>query len=339
MDIKEKDINQLKEFVHGKPQNVVIVSHTNPDGDAVGSSLAWASILRSNGHNVTCVVPNRYPSFLEWLPGIAELRIFKTDAHEVETAITQADTIYLMDFNQVNRLDGIGDLIEKNQNLKTILIDHHLDPPSIFDLELSYPKASSTSFLVYCLIERLGELKKLDKDMAEQLYVGIMTDTGNFSFSNLSPELFRAVANLAEKGIDIPYINRMVYHSFTLDRLKLLGHALDKMQVIKLNDSEIAYITLKESELRRFSFQMGDSEGFVNYPLSIRGMAMSAIFIETRNFIRVSFRSREDVDASLFARKYFGGGGHKNASGGISHVDMAQTVENFKKAVNEFFGK
>ncbi len=325
-------------LVDGEPQNVVIVSHTNPDGDAIGSSLAWATTLHRRGHRVMCVVPNRYPSFLDWMPGIDELRVYKIHKEEVEKAIAEADTIYCMDFNQIQRLDGIGELIEKNTGAKTVLIDHHLDPPHVYGLELSYPKSSSTSFLVYCLIEEIEGLGAIDKTIGEQLYAGIMTDTGNFSFSFLSPELFRAVAVLVEKGIDIPYINRMVYHSFTADRLKLLGHVLDKMQIMKAGGEQIAYMTLKESDLRKFNFQIGDSEGFVNYPLSIRGLALAAMFIETRQFIRVSFRSREDVDCSEFARRYFDGGGHKNASGGKSYVPMAQTVEDYKKAVHEFFG-
>lgn len=337
MELSQEIIQQLKRIIDSPAQNVVIVSHTNPDGDAIGSSLAWATLLRNHGHRVMCVVPNRYPGFLDWLPGISELKVYKFCQQEVEQAIAQANLIFCLDFNQIHRLDGVGELIEKNNQAKVILIDHHLDPPHIFDLEISCPHISSTSFLVYKLIEKLDGIEIIDKETGEQLYVGIMTDTGNFSFSFLTPELLRAVAVLVERGIDIPYINRMVYHSFTADRLKLLGYALNKMETLDVNGNQAAYITLKESELRRFNFQIGDSEGFVNYPLSIRGLALSAMFIETRNFIRISFRSRVDVDASAFARRYFDGGGHKNAAGGKSYVPMPETIENYKKAVAEFF--
>ena len=339
MKFTKKEIEALNALINAAPCNVVIVSHANPDGDAIGSSLAWATILRRRGHTVTCVVPNRYPSFLDWLPGIEDLRIWKIQPEEVVRAVAEAEVVYCMDFNQLQRLEGVGELIEKNTRAKRVLIDHHLDPPHIYDVEISHTESSSTAFLVYCLIEKLESIDAIDKTIGEQLYVGIMTDTGNFSFSFLTPELFRAVAVLVEKGIDIPYINRMVYHSFTADRLKLLGHALNKMQTMEVNGYQAAYITLKETELRKFNFQIGDSEGFVNYPLSVRGLALSAMFIETRNFIRISFRSREDIDASLFARKYFEGGGHKNASGGKSFVSMAETVENYKNAVREFFGE
>lgn len=339
MDLTTQMVEQLRTLIDAPARNVMIVSHSNPDGDAIGSSLAWATVLRARGHKVECVVPNRFPGFLDWMPGISELKVYKLHREEVEKSIAEADIIFCLDFNQIHRLDGMGEHIDKNTAATLVLIDHHLDPPHIFDLEISCPTVSSTSFLVYKLIEQLDGLDIVDKMMGEQLYVGIMTDTGNFSFSFLTPELFRAVAVLVEKGIDIPYINRMVYHSFTADRLKLLGHALNKMEMLTVNGYQAAYITLKESELRRFNFQIGDSEGFVNYPLSVRGLALSAMFIETRNFIRISFRSRVDVDASVFARRYFEGGGHKNAAGGKSYVSMAETVENYKKAVTEFFGQ
>jgi len=339
VEISTKDIDALRVLVAGEPQRMVVVSHTNPDGDAVGSSLAWAEYLRRKGHHVVCVVPNRFPSFLEWMPQVESLKIYKLHADEVEHAVVQADAIFCIDFNQLERLEGVGPLIEQNRRATKVLIDHHLDPTPVFDLLISYPPISSTAYLVYRLIEALdGSAQAIDRTMAEQLYVGIMTDTGNFSYSFLTPDLFRAVAVLVEKGIDIPHINRMVYHSFTSDRLRLLGHALNKMQIVEVNGYRAAWITLSEAELRRFNFQIGDSEGFVNYPLSIRGLALSAIFIETRAFIRASFRSREDIDASIFARRYFDGGGHKNASGGKSFTSLAETVENYKKAVGEFFG-
>ncbi len=337
-DKKEK-IEQLRALVSGPAQKVVIASHTNPDGDAIGSSLAWAALLRRYGHSVTCVVPNRYPAFLEWLPDIHDLKIYKVHADEVTRAVAEADTIYCLDFNQIHRLDSIGELIEQNEKSKKVLIDHHLDPPHIYDIEFSNPDYSSTCMLVYTLISHLSNTDIIDLPMAEQLYVGIMTDTGNFSHSNLTPQLFRAVATLVEKGLDIPLINRRVYNSFSADRLRLMGYALSKMEVIGPKVDRVAYITLTEAELRRFNFRLGDSEGFVNYPLSIRDLALSAMLIQNRHFIRISLRSRPDVDASEFARRYFDGGGHKNAAGGKSHDDMATTIERFKTAVKEFFGE
>ncbi len=337
MEFSNDKLEFLRELVCGAPQNVVIAAHTNPDGDAIGSSLAWAAMLRRRGHNVTCVVPNRYPAFLEWLPDIKDLKINKLHPAEVAAAVAAANSVYCLDFNQIPRLDGIGELIEKNEHAKKILIDHHLDPPHEYDIELSDPACSSTCFLVYKLIEKLGMAAEIDLPMAEQLYVGIMTDTGNFSHSNLSAELFRAVATLVERGLDIPRVNRLIYNSFSADRLRLMGYALSKMETVGADPHRVAYMTLTEAELRRFNFRLGDSEGFVNYPLSIRDMAISAMFIETRQFIRISLRSRPDVDVSEFARRYFDGGGHKNAAGGKSYEKMPATIERFKKAVEEFF--
>lgn len=331
------DIEKLRSVVLGAPRRVVIASHTNPDGDAIGSSLAWAAILRRHGHSVVCMVPNRYPSFLEWLPGIDTLKIFKFKEQEMAAEVAAADTVFCLDFNQIHRLDGIGELIEANDKAEKILIDHHLDPPHTWSLELSESTASSTCFIIHNLIEQLGLTDEIDRAMAEQLYVGIMTDTGNFSHSNLSAELFRAVASLVERGLDVPYINRQIYNSFSVDRLRLLGYALNKMEIIGSPDNRTAYITLREGELRRFNFKIGDSEGFVNYPLTIDGLALSAMFVETHRFIRISLRSRPDVDAREFARRYFDGGGHKNAAGGKSFVPMAETIARFKAAVDEFF--
>ncbi|MCC8019063.1 MAG: bifunctional oligoribonuclease/PAP phosphatase NrnA [Rikenellaceae bacterium] len=339
MELDSDNLSQLKEIVYGEPCRITVVSHTNPDGDAIGSSLAWASFLRSHGHTVECVVPNRFPYFLEWMPGIATLRIYKDDKKgETAAFIASSRVIFCLDFNCIDRLEGLGETIQANTEARVVLIDHHLDPPDGYDIYFTSPEYSSTSFLVYQLISALDGQKAIDKEMGENLFVGMMTDTGNFSFSNLSAELFETVASLVRRGLDIPRIHSLVYNSFTVDRVKLLGYALNKMETLRVNGTGIAYIILKESELRRFNFQQGDSEGFVNYPLTVRDLHMSVIFIETRNFIRISLRSREDVDVSRFAKLYFGGGGHKNASGGKSYKPMPETLAYFRKCLREYFG-
>lgn len=339
MDFKQDDIESLKLLVEGEKRKIVIVSHTNPDGDALGSSLTWARFMETKGHDVMCVVPNRYPYFLEWMPGIKDIKVFKDDNDgSVAKYISEADIIFCMDFNMVSRLEKLGEAIVTNREAVRVLFDHHLDPPQEYNLMFSNPLSSSTAFLVYKLIEKLEGTDFITKEMGELLYVGMMTDTGNFSFSYLTAELFEAVAELVRKGVDIVAIHSRVYNSFTVDRVKLLGFALNKMETLKVGDTGVAYISLRESDLRRFKFQQGDSEGFVNYPLTVRDLSMSAIFIETRNFIRVSLRSRGDVDVSAFARLYFDGGGHLNASGGKSFRPIAETIEYFKKCVGEFFG-
>ena len=339
MSINDLDlkIDSLKRLLDAEPLNIAVLSHTNPDGDSIGSSLAWAKVLTALNHNVHCLVPNRYPSFLSWMQGIDSIIIAKDNIPRAVDIIEHADVIFCLDFNRIDRFENLSDSITNNKNAVRVLIDHHLDPPADqFDIMFSDPACCSTSFLVYKITERFTGLDLFDKHAAESLYAGIMTDTGNFSYGSLTPDLFRAVAGLMEKGIDIPAINSRVYNAYSEGRVRLLGYSLDKMKVI--NNGTVAFITLRENELRRFNFQIGDSEGFVNYPLTIASVQMSAMFLETRKFIRISFRSRGNVDVSEFAARYFGGGGHKNASGGKSYDNMRDTVARFCNAVNEYFG-
>lgn len=336
MELSKERIESLRELLAPANRKIVIVAHTNPDGDAVGSSLAWAEVLRGMGHEVTCIVPNKYPYFLDWMPGIEQVVVFKndTEGHAVR-AIAEADLLFCLDFNAVSRLEILSDTIEANTTAHRVLIDHHLSPDGHFDLSFSYPDSSSTCFLVYSIIEALFGTDAITRQMAEALYVGIMTDTGNFAYSFLTPELFRAVAVLVEKGISIPEIHNNVYNAYTEGRARLFGYVINrKMEIIQ--DGTVAYMSLMENEMRRFQFQQGDSEGFVNYALTIKKMKMSAMFLAHRKFIRVSLRSRGDVDVNLFARKYFNGGGHKNAAGGKSFVSMQETIDHYIKSVKEF---
>lgn len=334
MELNKEHIEQLRTLL-AEPQQIVIVSHTNPDGDAVGSSMAWAEALRSMGHTVHCVVPNRYPYFLNWMPQIKDVLIFKDQPEAAKAAIDAADLIFCLDFNDVSRLEILTDTLATNTTARRVLIDHHLSPAEGFDLTFSYPDSSSTCFLVYSIIEALLGVEVISRPMAEQLYVGMMTDTGNFAFSFLTPELFRAVAVLLERGIVIPDIHNQVYNAYTAGRARLFGYAINrKMELI--HNGRVAYMSLKENEMRRFGFQQGDSEGFVNYPLTIKKVKMSVMFLEHTNFIRVSLRSRGQVDVNLFARRYFNGGGHKNAAGGKSFVSMEETIEHYIRSVEEF---
>ena len=336
MKLSVEHVERLRELLARPKQRIVTVAHTNPDGDAVGSSLAWAEALRAQGHEVVCIVPNKYPYFLDWMPGIDEVVIFRNDTEgRALKAVAEADLIFCLDFNSLSRLEILSDTIAANTTARRVLIDHHLAPDKGFDAMFSYPQSSSTCYLVYRLIKALYGTEAISLRMAEALYVGMMTDTGNFAFSSLTPELFRAVAVLVERGLHIPTIYNNVYNAYTEGRARLFGYAINrKMQVIE--DGTVAYMSLMEHEMRRFQFQQGDSEGFVNYPLTIKKMKMSAMFLAHRKFIRISLRSRGDVDVNLFARKYFNGGGHKNAAGGKSFVSMEETIEHFVRSVREF---
>ncbi|MBR3703633.1 MAG: DHH family phosphoesterase, partial [Alistipes sp.] len=317
--------------------NVVVLSHTNPDGDAIGSSLAWAEALRAKGHSVTCIVPNRFPYYLEWMTGVEEMVIFKDDKQQrAAKAVNEAELIFCLDFHSLQRLDApLSELIATNTTAKRVLIDHHLNPPQEFDVMFSHPEASSTSYLIYKVVEALWGAESVTARQAEVLYVGMMTDTGNFSFSTLTPDLYQSLAVLCATGINIPQIYNNVYNSFTEGRARLFGYTINR-KMRTLRKGTVAHMSLTEEEMRRFWFQQGDSEGFVNYPLTIKKMRMSAIFIEHKEFIRVSLRSRGEVDVNLFASRYFNGGGHKNAAGGKSFVSMAETIAHFERAVDEF---
>ena len=336
MELSHKQIESLKEMLAQPRLRIVILSHTNPDGDAVGSSLAWAEVLRARGHEVTCVVPNKYPYFLDWMPGIEEVVVFKTDTEgRAVKAIAEADVLFCLDLHAVSRLELLSETIGANTTARRVLIDHHLQPDEGFDIVFSHPESSSTCFLVYCLVEAMYGTGAITRRMGELLYVGMMTDTGNFAFSHLTPELFRAVAVLLEKGISIPEIHNSVYNAYTEGRARLFGYAINRKMAL-IEDGTVAYMSLLESEMRRFQFQQGDSEGFVNYALTIKKVKMSAMFLAHRKFIRISLRSRGDVDVNLFARKYFNGGGHKNAAGGKSFLSMEETIDHYIRSVREF---
>ena len=335
MNFENNKIEALRELL-AEPKRVVIVGHTNPDGDAIGSSLALAEVLTARGHKVTCALPNNYPYYLKWIPNSESIIIYKNDnEHLTEKALDEADVIICADMNSLTRADALGEAVAKNSTAKRVLIDHHLFPAEGFDVMFSYPELSSTAFLMYSVIVALYGKEAVTQTVATQLYVGIMTDTGNFAFSALTPELFEAVAALSATGINIPQIYNNVYNSFTEGRAKLFGYAINRKMKTLLG-GRVAYMSLTEEEMRRFWFQQGDNEGFVNYPLTIKKMKMSAMFTAQQGFIRVSLRSRGDVDVDTFARRYFNGGGHKNAAGGKSFVSMEQTIEHYIKSVNEY---
>ncbi len=335
MNINKERVEELRNLL-AEPKKIVVVGHTNPDGDAIGSSLALAEVLIARGHSVTCLLPNNYPYYLRWIPKSDDIIIYRNNnEHLADKAIAEAEVIVCADMNSLTRADELGASVATNTTAKRVLIDHHLFPADCFDIVFSYPESSSTAFLMYTIIVALYGAEAVNQTIATQLYVGIMTDTGNFAFSNLSPELFQAVAALSATGIDIPQIYNNVYNSFTEGRAKLFGYTINRKMKTLLG-GKVAYMSLTEEEMRRYWFQQGDNEGFVNYPLSIKKMKMSAMFTAQQGFIRVSLRSRGDVDVDTFARRYFNGGGHKNAAGGKSFVSMDETIAHYIKSVNEY---
>ncbi len=336
MEISIENVEKLRELLTAKEgQKIAIIAHTNPDGDALGSTLAWSRIMRQMGHTTHCIAPNNYPYTMTWVEGISEYVIHKSDAERATQILDEADIIFCMDFNTTSRLEALGQLIDNNTTAKRVLIDHHLNPGENFDITFSYPAESSTCFVTYSLIEALVGAEKIDKDAANLLYMGIMTDTGNFSFANLSPALFRGVAKLVEQGAEIQRINRQIFQSYSVDRVKLFGFVINqKMRLIE--EGTVAYMSLYMKEMREHNFQQGDSEGFVNFPLSAKNVKVSVLFTEHTKFIRVSLRSREHIDINEFARRYFNGGGHKNAAGGKHFGSMKEAIIKFKESMAEF---
>ena len=335
MHIGNDKIEELSNLLQS-PQRIVILSHTNPDGDAIGSSLAWAEILRKQGHRVDCIVPNKYPYYLDFMPNCQSIINYKNDTEgRAAEAVRSADIIFCLDFHTMSRLEGLSDLIDENQRARRVLIDHHLNPVEDFDIMISYSEASSTCYLVALLVERMYGSEAISRTMAENLFVGMMTDTGNFAFSSVTPDVFRVVSLLAATGISIPDIHNFVYNSFSEGRARLFGYVINRKMKI-FHNGTVAHMSITADEMKRFWFQQGDSEGFVNYPLTIKKMKMSAMFTEHSDFIRVSLRSRGDIDVNVFAQRYFHGGGHKNAAGGKSFMSMPETLKFYEKCIKEY---
>ncbi len=321
-------IIQLKTLC-AEAKTIAVVSHTNPDGDAIGSGIALSTFLRGLGYEVRFFVPNHYPKFLDFLPGVERVEIYGEACETARNYMADADLIICADFNQVGRLDRMTDAIEANVIAPRVLIDHHLNPPE-YELSFSDTEYCSTAHMVYDLICAWTGPEAITAEMAVALYVGIVTDTGNLSYGNLTPELYRAVAVLVEKGVRPIDVSRAVFNTQSESRLRMVGYLLsEKMKVD--TERKTAYITLTRAEKTRFNHQIGDTEGIVNMPLSIDGIDFSAMFIETLDCIKISFRSQGDFDVNLFAREHFNGGGHKNAAGGRFFGPMSEAVARFNE--------
>jgi len=314
---------------------IVITSHYNPDGDAVGSALALYHILTYAGQNVNVVIPNHFPDFLKWIPGSDQAIVFESDQRKAEDLMQSAQILFCLDYNDPGRVE----LMEKSlldATATKILIDHHPNPDSdAFDYLYSDVSASSTAELVYKFAELAGLKKYINIDSAKGLYAGIVTDTGSFSFSCNSPDTYRIMAELVELGVDAEQLHRLIYDNFSESRIRLLGNALGEKMLI-LPEFHTAFISLTKNDLEKFNYKVGDTEGIVNYPLSIREVNLSIMLTERKGLIRLSFRSKGDFPANQIAKEYFEGGGHKNAAGGNSHLGMDKTIHKLKEILPRF---
>ncbi|WP_345992751.1 bifunctional oligoribonuclease/PAP phosphatase NrnA [Chryseobacterium sp. Chry.R1] len=316
------------------PENkIVILTHYNPDGDAIGSSLGLKHYLQAKGIMAEVVVPNDFPKFLKWMAEARKNIVAEYKRKVAFDLISDADVIFCLDFNSPSRIGILGDWLVK-ATAKKILIDHHQQPEE-FDYVYSDTIIPATSQMIYHFIEAMEDEDLVNKDIAECLYTGIMTDTGGFRFRSTSATTHRIIANLIEKGADPSVITSNTWDTNTVSRLHLLALILGRIEVV--NEGTVAVLYLTRKELQEYGFQKGDTEGFVNYGLSIIGVKMSAFFMEDlyEDFIKISFRSKDDVDVNKFSRKYFNGGGHINAAGGKSNDSLPDTLEIFKNRVAE----
>lgn len=327
--LSEAEIATLKENIDNS-NRIVICCHKSPDGDALGSSLAWAEYLRTQGKEPDIIVPDAYPDFLQWLPGSD--RIIRYDKHAADKAdekLQKADLIFCLDFNGTNRVDEMKYALEQSPAHK-IMIDHHLDPSMDTVLTVSHPQMSSTSELVFRIIWQLGGFEEMSRKCAVCIYCGMMTDTGGFTYNSNQPEIFFIVSQLLTKGIDKDKIYRNVFNNFSPWAIRLRGYLMSQKLNI-FNDLHAAYFTISRRDMRDFHFIKGDAEGLVNEPLKIKGMRLSISLREDDrrdNTIWVSLRSVDDFPCNLVASEFFNGGGHLNASGGRLHctLDEAERV-------------
>ncbi len=330
-------MRELESFKYkiSSPQKIVITTHHKPDADALGSSLGMANYLKKKGHEVTVITPSDYPSFLHWMKGNDKVINFedKNQQSRAIDLIQNASMIFCMDFSCTNRLHDMKEHIEKS-NAYIVNIDHHQDPKDFSDFRYWSTKAAATCELVYELIVEMGDKDLIDKDIAECLYSGIMTDTGGFRHPNTTKNVHLITAELIGIGADNSRISRFIYDTNSINRLKYIGFAITRRLVI-MENLKTAYFAINKKDLRKYNSQTGDTEGLVNYALSLDGIKIAALFTEREDGIKISFRSTEDVAVNKFAASYFEGGGHKNASGGKSRLSLQETTEKFEKLIKE----
>ena len=329
----EKDISLIKKLL-SSPKKIVITTHRSPDADAIGSSLGLYHFLKLKKHNAVVITPNSYPDFLHWMPGHKDVVLFDSNTEKAKKLTKEAEIIFCLDYNALSRMEKYGEVVGKS-NAKKILIDHHQQPEDFHDFILSDYSASSTAQLVYRFFELLAEDYLINADIAECLYAGIMTDSGSFRFPTTSSDTHRIIAKLIDAGARPDKIYNLVFDDNTLERMNLLGYTLhNKLKYFP--EYRTAMISLTRDELKQFRYRQGDTEGFVNYALSIKGVRLCALMIEKKDLVKLSFRSKGNFSVNKFAREHFAGGGHINAAGGESRLSLDETVNKFISLLSQY---
>lgn len=329
-----QNLSAFKAFL-SQSRKIVILTHFKPDADALGSSLGLAGYLKKKGHKVNVITPSDYPDFLNWMPGNSEVLVFqKEKPKNAATLISQSEMVFCLDFSSLKRINELGEMVEK-ATAKKVLIDHHLEPENFADFEQWDVKAASTAELVFKLIRDLGDEELVDASIANCLYAGLMTDTGGFRHPNTTYEVFQIAAALVARGADPSAVSKLIYDTNTIERLRLMGFVLsEKLNV--LPEYRTAYITLSGEELKKFSSQTGDTEGLVNFGLSIKDVRLSVLISDRKENIKLSFRSLGEFNVNEFARKHFEGGGHKNAAGGQTNLSLEETLKKFLELLPQY---
>lgn len=328
------EIQQLKDQF-SSPKKVVIIPHKNPDGDAIGSSLALYHYLEQYHCDVAIIAPNEFPDFLKWMPGADDIIIHELQLKKATRKIELADLVFTMDFNALSRINGVADTL-KIFDGDYVMIDHHQAPEEYAKYTYSDTSMSSTCEMVYNFIQMMDDNPKINQDIANCLYTGIMTDTGSFRFPSTTSNTHRVIADLIDKGANNAAIHNAIYDTNSIDKLQLLGNALKNM--VLLPEFNTVYITLSKQELSAHNYKKGDTEGFVNYGLSLKGIKFAVIFIESQQeeIVKISLRSKGDFSVNDFARAHFSGGGHTNAAGGKSTLSLEDTVHKFEDILKEY---
>lgn len=316
-----------------EPQRICIVHHYNPDADALGSSLGLYHYLQKKGHQVHVISPNNMPDFLMWMPDSEKVVIFEEEQKEAQRLLSEANLLFCLDLNHLSRTRIMEEVLN-GINATKVMIDHHLMPDERFDYGHSDPSKSSTCEMVYDFINACGDNHAINVTIAQCLYAGAMTDTGSFKFPSTTAGVHRMVADLMDKGLEAAPVHQAIFDTYMENRLRFLGYTLsEKMKLYHHAHSSL--IAIPKSDLKRFEINAGDTEGIVNYPLSIGTIVLSIFITEREHEIRMSFRSKGDFDVNEFARTYFNGGGHKNASGGRSTDSLEATILKIEQAIVE----
>ena len=331
--MEEQDIQAIQ-LLLSTPKKIAIIPHRSPDGDAMGSTLGLYHFLLKNNHHPVVVSPNEFPDFLAWLPGSETVKIFEKDKKNCTKILEEAELIFTLDFNAMHRVGEMENVLSKLK-VPFIMIDHHQSPDDYATYTYSDIAFGSTCEMLYNFISFLGKKSDIDKTIGTCIYTGILTDSGSFRFPKTTGTTHRIIADLIDLGVENSEIPTLLFDNSTYGRLQLLGRALQNMKVI--TEHKTAYITLTQDELNSFNHVKGDTEGIVNYGLSIKGIVFTAIFIENKeeNIIKISFRSQGDFDVNQFAREHFNGGGHRNAAGGKSELTIGETVRKFEDLVQK----